>query len=123
MAFATMVAAGVYQGSRKLADVTQSSFSLVSGDEGQYGSDELLGYSRGIPSASLEITELVFARGMQSTLIDALTEKSTVTIKFLAGGKIYTSDMKVQSADFNSDSKPGTLTCRFRLEGAYPKIR
>lgn len=123
MALPTIRHASVFVNSRKIGECFKSTTSLESGDERAFGDAGVSGFTDGAVTTELDFDTIVPMSGMAVDLANALLGKQNVEIQTgVIDGKIWSIEMRFQSAKYESDAVKGSLNGSFKLIGGQPTI-
>lgn len=107
---------------KKIAEVNQTTFEVISGDEPQFGSDGLLGYSDGATTGRCQFRTVTPVKGHEKDLDLAIYEKKTVVLVLPIGGKSHTLEGRMTGMSYETDARAGTLTGSYTVEGKVSRL-
>jgi hypothetical protein len=112
----------VFGNGKKVGQIFQANFKLMSGDEPQFGDGGLLGYSDGATQSSLSCSAIQPAgKNMDYDLAGALLQKQDIEISLGSiGSNIYSVTMRTLTAEFDTEQKSGKLEGKFDFGGGEP---
>lgn len=120
---ATIRAAAIYFDGKKVAEIESADYTIDSGDEPQHATEGLLGFSNGQITTKITANVIVPIAGMTTTMEAALLAKRRPTIGWAGGGKLHQiADMNIQTANYKTDAKAGSLKGAFEFHGGAPDV-
>jgi hypothetical protein len=122
MANKTFRSASIYVKSKKIAEITSSTYEVMSGDEQQIGTEGVLGFSDGVATSKLDFDTVCPVTGHELALKTILKGKQTVTAAVLVDGGLETFDCRIMTRSYTSDAKTGECKGKFSLIGNDPVI-
>lgn len=122
MARAIIRALPVYFNGKKIAELSDGTYNIASGDEAHVATEGYMGHSDGATMSKVNCNCVIPVKGMQTTVEDALINKRYVSIGLPVNGKFHQIDMRCITADYKWDFKTGSCTGAFAFEGGGPEI-
>lgn len=116
----TFRASPLYIDGRKIAEISDVTFTHESGDEPQFGIEGLLGYSEGADTTKISFKTVTPYAGHEKTLADYIRQKKYGTYGVFVDGKLEQIDGRMISRAYTSNSKTGTVTGDFEVTGGRP---
>jgi hypothetical protein len=103
---------------KKVGQMFQANFKVMSGDEPAFGDGGLQGYTDGAATSSLSCSAIQPAtKDLDFDLAGALAAKQDLDVSVPIGPRIYTVTMRTLVAEFDTDQKSGRLDGKFEFGG------
>lgn len=115
-------AAAIYVASKKIAEIAQSTYEQMSGDEQQTGTEGVLGFSDGVSTTKLDFDTVCPVTGHEQTLKNIIAGKQTVTFGVFVDNGLEMFDGRIVSRSYTSDSKTGECKGKFNVIGGTPVL-
>lgn len=112
----------LYLDGKKIAEVSQGTYRIASGDEAQIATEGYLGHSDGATTTQVSPKCIIPVKGMQTTVDDVLINKRYVTMGIPVNGKFHQVDMRLVNAEYQWDFKTGACMGDFQFEGGAPEL-
>ncbi len=122
MAHAIIRAFPLYYKGKKVAEIASGTYDVEPGDEPQYGSEGLLGYSDGTTISTIDTDCIIPVKGMGVTIVSDMLAKKYVSVGIFVDGKSHQMDMRITHASFTWDSKSGKAMGKFKFGGGSPDV-
>lgn len=107
---------------KKIAEVSDGSYDIESGDEPQITTEGYAGHSDGAVTTTATFNCVIPVIGMQVTIDDVILNKRYVTLGILANGKIQQVDGRITSGNYTWDHKSGKAMGAFKFFGGSPVL-
>lgn len=121
MARAIIRALPMYFNGKKIAEVSDGTYDIASGDEAHVATEGYMGHSDGATMTKVNANTVIPVAGMTTTVEDALLNKRYVSIGIPVNGKFHQIDMRVVNANYKWDFKTGSCSGSFSFEGGAPE--
>lgn len=122
MARAMIRAFPMYLNGKKIAEVSDGTYDIASGDEAHIATEGYMGHSDGAATTKVNPNCIIPVKGMQTTVDDLIINKRYFSIGIPANGKFHQIDMRCVSASYKWDFKSGSATGSFSFEGGAPEL-
>ena len=115
-------AATVYVSGTKIAEIAQSTYEHMSGEQNPIGLDGVVGQSEGADECKLSFDTICPVAGHAFTLKNIIKNKQTVTFAVAVDGGLESFDGRITTRSYTSDSKSGECKGKFEAIGGAPTI-
>lgn len=115
-------AAPLYLDGKKVAEVSDGSYDIESGDEIQIGSEGVIGISDGTPVVNAQFNCIIPVKGMSVAVDSMILNKKYVQLGLPVNGKFHQCDGRVHSANYSWDHKNGRFNGAFKFMGEGPEV-
>lgn len=122
MSRAIIRACPIYLDGKKIAEVTDGSYDVESGDEIQIASEGVLGLSDGTNTTSANFNCIVPVRGMGVAVDSMLANKKYVDFGIPINGKFHQVTGRITSSNYTWDHKNGRCMGAFKFLGSSPVL-
>lgn len=122
MARAIIRALPLYLDGKKIAEVSDGSYDIESGDEMQIGSEGVLGISDGTITANASFNCIIPVKGMQIAIDQIILNKKYVQLGVPVNGKFHQCDGRLSGVNYSWDHKNGRCNGAFKFMGAGPEL-
>lgn len=112
----------MYLNGKKIAEVSDGTYDIASGDESHVATEGYFGHSDGATLTKVNPTCIIPVKGMQTTIDDLILNKRYFSIGIPANGKFHQIDMRCVNANYKWDFKSGSATGSFQMEGGSPEL-
>lgn len=107
---------------RKIAEISDSTYTNMANDENQYGIEGVIGQSDGSDEVKLDFGTVTPVAGHSTTLKDIIANKRNATYTVKVDGGFEQFDGRMTQREYTSDSKTGTCKGKFSVIGGRPTI-
>lgn len=107
---------------KKIAEVSDGTYDIASGDEAHIASDGYYGHSDGATMTKVNANCIIPVKGMQQTVDAILLNKQYVSMGIPVNGKAHQIDMRLVNGNYKWDFKTGSCTGSFAFEGGAPEL-
>jgi len=122
MARSLIRAAPIYLNGKKIAEVSDGSYDITSGDESHIATEGYLGHSDGATTVKINANCIIPVKGTGVALDDLILNKRYFSIGLPVNGKFHQIDCRMVTANYKWDFKTGSLTGAFAMEGGSPDL-
>lgn len=122
MARGIIRATPVYLNGKKIAELSDGTYDIASGDEAHVATDGYIGHSDGATMSKISANCVVPVKGMQVTVDDILLNKRYVSVGVLVNAKFHMIDMRLVNSNYKWDFKTGSFNGAFSFEGGPPEV-
>lgn len=112
----------LYIKSKKIAETSGGTYEHNSGDEAQIGTEGYIGHSDGADMCSVQFDTVTPVKGHELSLKNIIRNKEDVTVGAPVDGSFESFTGRMISRSYKWDSKSGTCTGSFRIEGGKPDV-
>jgi hypothetical protein len=110
-------AQSIYWNGKKVAEVSGSTFDLNANSANQYGTEGVLGQSRGAQETKLSMDTVVPTQGHEIGFLLGLVNEETVTVSVLVDAHLCNVEGTLVSLSYTGKSKEGESTCKVEFIG------
>lgn len=107
---------------KKIAEVSDGTYEIMSGDEAQIATEGYIGHSDGATTCKVNPNCIIPVKGMQFAIDDLILNKRYCTIGMPVNGKLHQVDVRCISASYKWDHKSGTAHGTFDFAGGQPDL-
>ncbi len=122
MAQSRFRAARILLNGKKIAEVSNSTYTHRGNDANQFGLEGVLGQSEGIDETELDIDTVTPVKGHADNVKRMLVDKLDVQIQIAVDGGLETIDGRIIERGYTSDSKTGECKGKFKFVGGAPRL-
>lgn len=122
MARSIIRALPLYLDGKKVAEVSDGSYDIESGDEPQIATDGFIGLSDGATTTSATFNCIIPVAGMAVTVDNMILNKKYVSLGIPVNGKFHQVDGRVTSGNYTWDHKNGRCMGAFKFMGGEPAL-
>lgn len=122
MARAIIRALPVYVNGKKIAELSDGTYDIASGDEAHVATEGYIGHSDGATMTKVNCNCVIPVKGMQVTVDDILINKRYVSVGIPVNGKFHQIDMRLVAGNYKWDFKSGSCNGSFNFEGGSPQM-
>ncbi len=112
----------LYLNGKKIAEVSDGTYEVMSGDESHVATEGYFGHSDGATLTKCNPNCIIPVKGMQVTVDDLILNKRYFEIGLPVNGKFQQTTMRMVSASYKWDFKSGSATGTFQMEGGPPEL-
>jgi hypothetical protein len=112
----------IYLKGKKVAEITDTSFEIMTNNANQYGTDGVLGQSRGIIESKLDFGTVVPIAGMEIDIDTIIANQETVGIGVVVNGKNQIVTGTISGVTYSGDSKTGECKGKYQFIGGAPQL-
>lgn len=120
MARAIIRALPLYIDGLKVAEVSNGTYDIATGDEIQIATDGVMGLSDGAATTNMSFNTIVPVIGMKAKVDDMLINKKYIDIGIPVNGAFHTCTGRLVTGSYSWDHKNGTCTGAFTFNGGPP---
>lgn len=112
----------IYWKGKKVAEINKSTFEWMNNNANQYGTEGVLGQSRGAQECRVEMTTVTPVLGHEEDFANTLVSEETVTVGIFVDNTLKLSDGTLTGMTYDGDSKTGEQTCKITFIGGKPEV-
>lgn len=112
----------MYLNGKKIAEVSDGTYDIASGDEAHVATEGYFGHSDGATMTKCNPTCVIPVKGMQITVDDLILNKRYFEVGIPVNGKFHQITMRNVNAAYKWDFKSGSATGVFSFEGGAPEL-
>lgn len=107
---------------KKVAEVSDGSYDIESGDEPHIATEGYMGHSDGAVMVSATFNCVIPVKGMQVIVDSLILNKKYVTLGIPVNGKFHQVDGRITSGNYAWDFKSGSCKGTFKFSGGAPDL-
>ena len=112
----------IYLKGKKVAEITDTTFEIMTNSANQYGIDGVLGQSRGIRESKLDFGTVVPIAGMEIDIDTIIANEETVGIGVVVNDKNQIVSGVISGVTYSGDSKTGECKGKYQFIGGAPSL-
>ncbi len=112
----------MYFKSKKVAELEDVSYEIMSNDESLIGTEGYLTHSEGAVTCKITATAIIPVGGTTPNMLNSLLNKEDVGIGVPIDGGLQKFTGRLTGVSYDSNSKSGKTTGKFTVEGGRPDV-